>query len=122
MRHRVAGRHLGRDKDHRKALFRNLMASLILHKRIRTTVAKAKAVRPHVEKLITLAKEDTFENRRKALKVLPNDRVIRELFTVVGPKVKERPGGYTRILHLGRRQGDGAEMALLELVDFAEEE
>ena len=123
MRHRVAGRRLGRSTGHRKALFRNLVTELFRHGRIRTTEAKAKSVRPNAEKLITLAKKGLREEdyvlhaRRLAASRLNDPDVVKELFDEISPRYETRPGGYTRILKLGPRQGDGAEMVLLELVD-----
>lgn len=118
MRHRVAHRRLGRTTEHRIALLRNLAASLIVHERIRTTEAKAKELRPFVEKLVTLGKRDSLHARRRALSILPRKEVVRKLFSDVSPRFAERPGGYTRILKLGPRQGDGASMAFIEFVDF----
>lgn len=118
MRHRVAHRKLGRTSEHRTSLLRNLAASLIAHERIRTTQAKAKELRPFVEKLITLGKRDTLHARRHAMSILPRKDIVRRLFTEVSPRFAERPGGYTRILKLGPRRGDGAEMAFIELVDY----
>jgi len=123
MRHRVAGRRLGRSTGHRKALFRNLVTELFRHGRIRTTEAKAKSVRPNAEKLITLAKKGLREEdyvlhaRRLAASRLNDPDVVKDLFDEIAPRYETRPGGYTRILKLGPRQGDGAEMVLLELVD-----
>lgn len=118
MRHRVAHRKLGRTTEHRLALLRNMAASLITHERIRTTVTKAKELRPFVEKLVTLGKQDTLHARRRALSVLSSKTVVRRLFSDVSPRFSERPGGYTRILKLGPRQGDGAPMAFIEFVDY----
>ena len=118
MRHRVAHRKLGRTSEHRLALLRNMAASLITHERIRTTVAKAKELRPFVEKLVTLGKQDSLHARRRALSVLSSKTVVRRLFSDVSPRFSERPGGYTRILKLGPRQGDGAPMAFIEFVDY----
>lgn len=118
MRHRVAHRKLGRTTTHRLSLLRNMAASLITHERIRTTEAKAKELRPFVEKLITLGKKDSLHARRQAFSVLSSKTVVRRLFTEVSPRFSERPGGYTRILKLGPRQGDGASMAFIELVDY----
>jgi large subunit ribosomal protein L17 len=100
------------------SLLRNLAASLIEHERIRTTEAKAKELRPFVEKLVTLGKRDSLHARRRALSILPQKDVVRKLFSEVSPRFSERPGGYTRILKLGHRQGDGASMAFIEFVDF----
>ena len=118
MRHQRAGRKLGRDSAHRKALYANLTASLIEHGRIRTTVAKAKEVRPVAEEMITLGRRGDVAARRHALKFLRSQEVVHKLFSDVGPRFVDRPGGYSLIVKLGPRQGDAAEMAYLELVDF----
>jgi large subunit ribosomal protein L17 len=118
MRHRSAHRKLGRKTEHRISLLRNLAASLISHGRIRTTEAKAKELRPFVEKLVTLGKRDSLHARRHALTILPRRDVVTKLFGDVSPRFSERPGGYTRILKLAHRQGDGASMAFIEFVDF----
>ena len=118
MRHNKAINHLGRKSGHRKALLSNMASSLILHKRITTTVAKAKALRSYVEPLVTKSKDDTTHNRRVVFSYLKNKEAVSELFRVIAPKVADRPGGYTRVLHVGFRQGDAAEMALIEFVDF----
>lgn len=120
MRHNKAINHLGRKSGPRKALLSNMANSLILHKRITTTVAKAKALKSYVEPLITKSKEDTTHSRRTVFSYLKNKEAVKELFGVVSAKIADRPGGYTRVLHLGFRQGDGADMALIELVDFNE--
>ena len=120
MRHNKAINHLGRQSGHRKAMLANMASSLILHKRITTTVAKAKALKSYVEPLITKSKEDTTHNRRVVFSYLKDKEAVSELFRTVAPKVADRPGGYTRVLHIGFRQGDAAEMALIELVDFNE--
>lgn len=120
MRHNKAVNHLGRKSGHRKALLSNMAVSLIMHKRINTTVAKAKALKSYVEPLITKCKEDTTHNRRIVFSYLKSKEAVTELFRTVAPKVADRPGGYTRVLHTGFRQGDAAEMALIELVDFNE--
>ena len=120
MRHNKAINHLGRKSGHRKALLSNMASSLILHKRITTTVAKAKALRSYVEHLVTKSKDDTTHNRRVVFSYLKNKEAVSELFRVIAPKVADRPGGYTRVLHVGFRQGDAAEMALIEFVDFNE--
>lgn len=120
MRHNKAINHLGRKSGHRKALLSNMASSLILHKRINTTVAKAKALKSYVEPLITKSKEDTTHNRRVVFSYLKDKNAVSELFRTVAPKIANRPGGYTRVLHTGFRQGDAAEMALIELVDFNE--
>jgi large subunit ribosomal protein L17 len=117
MRHHKAGRKLGRDASHRKALYANLTASLIEHGRIKTTVAKAKEVRPVAEEMITLGRRGDVPARRQALKFLRSQDVVHKLFSEVGPRFADRPGGYSRIVKLGPRQGDAAEMAYLELVD-----
>ena len=120
MRHNKAINHLGRKSGHRKALLANMASSLILHKRINTTVAKAKALKSYVEPLITKSKEDSTHSRRVVFSYLKNKEAVTELFRTVAPKIADRPGGYTRVLHTGFRQGDAAEMALIELVDFNE--
>jgi large subunit ribosomal protein L17 len=119
MRHQRAGRKLGRDAAHRKALYANLTASLIEHGRIKTTVAKAKEVRPVAEEMITLGRRGDVPARRQALKFLRSQDVVHKLFSEVGPRFSDRQGGYSRIVKLGPRQGDAAEMAYLELVDYA---
>lgn len=118
MRHRKKGKKLGRTSAHRKRTLQALSSALIENKRIRTTVSKAKALRPFVEPLITRAKEDTAHNRRQVFRHLQNKAAVRELFDEVGDQVGNRPGGYTRIIRLGRRSGDGAEVAMIELVDY----
>ena len=120
MRHNKSVNHLGRKSGHRKALLSNMACSLILHKRITTTEAKAKALKQYVEPLITKSKEDTTHSRRVVFSYLKDKNATAELFRTVAPKVANRPGGYTRVLHVGFRQGDAAEMALIELVDFNE--
>ena len=120
MRHNRAVNHLGRKSGHRKALLANMASSLILKKRITTTEAKAKALKPYVEPLITKSKEDTTHSRRVVFSYLKDKEATAELFRTVAPKVADRPGGYLRILHTGFRQGDAAEMVLVELVDFNE--
>jgi len=120
MRHKKSFNKLGRKKEHREALLRNLAVSLILHKRITTTLQKAKALRSYVEPIITLTKEDTLHHRRIAFKYLQSKEAVKELFRVVAERVANRPGGYTRILKLGNRIGDNAEVAMIELVDFNE--
>ncbi len=114
--HRVTGRKLSRYKDQRKALLRGLTVDLIQHERITTTLAKAKETRVMAEKLITHGKKGTVHNRRIALKQVPNKRAVSKVFDELGPRYAERPGGYTRIVKLGPRQGDGAYMAVIELV------
>ena len=116
MRHQKAGRNLGRPSGHRKALLRNLATALLEHERITTTEAKAREVRRLVEKTITWGKEDTLHARRQTLAFLTDKRVVEKLFTVLAPRYSERPGGYTRMVKLGPRLGDGAHMARLELV------
>src|SRR5690606_37645452 len=120
MRHGKKFNHLGRQASHRKAMLSNMCASLILHKRISTTLAKAKELKKHVEPLVTRAKEDTTHNRRMAFSVLQNKEAIKVLFGEVIEKVGNRPGGYTRIIKTGYRLGDNAEMCIIELVDFNE--
>ncbi|HOO42964.1 MAG TPA: 50S ribosomal protein L17 [Bacteroidales bacterium] len=120
MRHRKTINHLGRKTGHRKAMLANMASSLILHKRIETTVAKAKALRVYVEPLITKSKLDTTHSRRTVFSYLKDKDAVSELFRVVAPKIADRPGGYTRILKTGFRAGDAADMAMIELVDFNE--
>ena len=120
MRHNKAVNHLGRKSAHRKATLASLATALILHKRIETTVAKAKPLKPYVEPLITKSKEDTTHNRRVVFSYLKNKYAVTELFREIAPKIADRPGGYLRILHTGFRQGDASEMALIEFVDFNE--
>ena len=121
MRHQRAGKKLGRDSAHRKALYANLAGALIEHGRIKTTVTKAKAVKPHVEQMITLGRRGDLHARRQATAFLRSRDVVHKLFADIGPRYAERPGGYTRILKLGQRKGDGAPMARIELVAGAEE-
>ena len=116
MRHRKSGRHLNRTSAHRKAMFSNMAASLIEHEVIKTTVPKAKELRRVAEPLITLAKHDTVANRRLAFARLRNKAAVGKLFTELGPRYEERPGGYTRILKAGHRNGDAAPVAFIELV------
>ena len=120
MRHRKSFNHLGRTSSHRNAMLANMAASLILHKRIETTTAKAKALRSYIEPLITKSKEDTTHSRRLVFSYLQNKEAVAELFREVALKVHDRPGGYTRVLKLGARLGDSAEMSIIELVDFNE--
>ncbi len=120
MRHNKKFNHLGRKHSHRKAMLANMAISLIMHKRITTTLPKAKALRVYVEPLITKSKEDTTHSRRVVFSYLQNKYAITELFSTVATKVADRPGGYTRIIKLGRRANDDAEMAFIELVDFDE--
>jgi large subunit ribosomal protein L17 len=120
MRHNRVINHLGRTSSHRKAMLSNMATSLILHKRITTTTAKAKALRTFVEPLITKSKEDSTHSRRIVFSYLKDKTAVAELFREVSPKVAERPGGYTRILKTGNRLGDNADMCILELVDYNE--
>ena len=118
MRHHRSGKKLGRDSAHRKALYSNLTGALIEHGRIRTTEAKAKAVRPIAEQLITLGRRGDVHARRQALAYLRSQDVVHKLFSDVGPRFADRPGGYSRIVKIGARPGDAAPMAYLELVDY----
>jgi len=118
MRHGKKFNHLKRKAAHRKALLRNLSRALIEHKRINTTLAKAKALRQFIEPLVTKAREDNQHNRRVVFGHLQDKEAVKELFDVVGPKVGDRPGGYVRVIRLGFRKSDGAEMAMIEFVDF----
>jgi large subunit ribosomal protein L17 len=118
VRHRKSGRKLGRDASHRRALYANLSAALIEHGRIRTTEAKAKEVRPIVEELITLGKRGDLAARRQAIASLRSKDAVHLLFAEVAPRFADRPGGYTRVVKIGPRQGDAAQMAYLELVDY----
>ena len=120
MRHNKKFNHLGRTADHRKAMLSNLAISLIMHKRITTTLAKAKALKKYVEPLVTRAKNDSTNSRRVVFSYLQNKEAIKELFGIIAEKVGDRPGGYTRIIKLGSRIGDGSDMAFIELVDFDE--
>jgi large subunit ribosomal protein L17 len=120
MRHLRTINHLGRKSADRKALMSNMASSLILHKRITTSVAKARALRSYVEPLLTKSKEDSTNSRRVVFSYLENKSAVSELFREIAPKIASRPGGYTRILKLGNRLGDAAEMCLIELVDFNE--
>ena len=120
MRHGKKINHLGRTSSHRKAMLSNMAASLILHKKISTTIAKAKALRIYVEPLITRSKDDSTHNRRVAFSYLQNKEAVSELFREISKKIAERPGGYTRILKTGNRLGDNADMCLIELVDYNE--
>lgn len=120
MRHNKSFNHLGRKSGHRKALLSNMACSLILHKRINTTVAKAKALRSYVEPLISKSKDDSTHSRRIVFSYLKDKYAVSELFRTIAPKIADRPGGYTRVLHTGFRRSDGSEMALIELVDFNE--
>ena len=118
MRHRVRGRKLGRTTAHRKALFRNQLTALFTHERIITTLAKAKELRPMAERMVTLAGTGSLPARRKVLTMVPDKVIVRRLFDEIAPRFIDRPGGYTRIMRLGRRHGDGAEMAIIEFVDY----
>jgi len=119
MRHRVKGRKFNRTSEHRRALMRNLATSLIKHKKITTTVEKAKELRKFIEPIITKAKTDSVATKRYVSDDIKDRDIVKELFTEVIAKVGERPGGYTRIVRLGQRKGDGAELAIIELVDFS---
>jgi large subunit ribosomal protein L17 len=121
VRHRRAGKKLGRDASHRKALYSNLAGALIEHGRIKTTEAKAKAVKPFAEQMITLGKRGDLHARRLALAELRSQDVVHQLFADVAPRFADRPGGYTRIVKLGPRNGDAADMVYLELVDYEPE-
>jgi large subunit ribosomal protein L17 len=120
MRHGKKVNHLGRTSSHREAMLSNMASSLILHKRINTTVAKAKALRKYVEPLITRSKTDSTHSRRMVFSLLQNKEAVAELFRDIAGKVAERPGGYTRIIRTGNRLGDAAEMCMMELVDYNE--
>ena len=120
MRHNKAFNHLGRKTGHRKAMLANMASSLVLHKRIETTVAKAKALRVYLEPLVTKSKEDSTHSRRTVFSYLKQKEAVSELFRVIAPKIADRPGGYLRILKTGFRVGDAAEMAIIEFVDFNE--
>ena len=118
MRHKKTGRRLGRNSDHRKAMFRNMAVSLIVHESISTTLPKAKELRRTIEPLITLAKEDGISKRRRAFDKLRDRAAVGKLFDEIGPRFKERTGGYLRILKKGTRPGDSAQMALVQLTDY----
>jgi len=118
LRHARTGKKLGRDSAHRKALYANLTCSLIEHGRIQTTEAKAKAVKPIAERMITLGRRGDLHARRQALANLRSQEIVHKLFTDVGPRMADRPGGYSRIIKIGHRLGDAAEMVYLELVDY----
>ena len=118
MRHRKTGRRLGRTSSHRKAMYRNMASSLIEHESISTTLPKSKELRRTLEPLITLAKEDGVSRRRRAFDFLRNKQAVGKLFTQIGPRLKDRPGGYLRILKKGIRNGDTAPMAIVQLVDY----
>ncbi|WP_421795567.1 50S ribosomal protein L17 [Haliscomenobacter sp.] len=120
MRHGKKHNHLGRKAEHRQALLMNLSIALITHKRITTTLAKAKALRVHLEPLVTKAKDDSTHNRRVVFSYLQNKEAIKELFDVIGPKVGDRPGGYLRVIKIGFRRSDASDMAIIEFVDFNE--
>ncbi len=120
MRHNRSINHLGRKSGHRKAMLANMACSLIMHKQIETTLAKAKALRMYVEPLITKAKDDSTHSRRTVFSYLKQKEAVTELFRTVAPKIADRPGGYTRIVKTGFRVGDAADMAIIELVDFNE--
>lgn len=120
MRHNKKFNHLGRTASHRHAMLANMAISLIMHKRITTTLAKAKALKKYVEPLITRSKTDTTTSRRVVFRYLQNKYAVTELFKEISTKVADRPGGYTRIIKLGSRQGDGADMCFIELVDYDE--
>ncbi len=118
MKHGMTGRKLGRDSSHRRALYANLACSLIEHGRIKTTEAKAKAVKPYAEKMITLGRRGDLHARRQALSELRSKEIVHQLFAEIAPRMADRPGGYTRIVKIGPRQGDAAAMVFLELVDY----
>ena len=122
MRHRVHGRKLGRTSAHRKAMFRNQLTALFTHERITTTIAKAKELRPLAEKMVTLARTGTLANRRRVMTMVSDKQVVRHLFDEIAPRFVDRDGGYTRILRIGPRHGDNAEMAIIEFVDFQPKE
>jgi large subunit ribosomal protein L17 len=118
VQHNRLGRKLRRTTSHRLALFRNQLQSLVEHERITTTVEKAKELRPLIERAVTMARDDSIHARRRVLRLVPDRSLVKKLFDTLGPRFVDRPGGYTRILRLGTRRGDGAEMAILEFVDF----
>jgi large subunit ribosomal protein L17 len=118
VRHHQSGKKLGRDSAHRKALYANLAGALIEHGRIKTTVTKAKAVKPLAEQMITLGRRGDLAARRRAVAELRSQEIVKKLFDEVAPRFADRPGGYSRIVKIGQRQGDAAEMAYLELVDY----
>lgn len=120
MRHNKSFNHLGRKSGHRKAMLANMASSLLLHKRIETTLAKAKALRMYIEPLITKSKEDSTHSRRTVFSYLKQKEAVAELFRTIAPKIVDRPGGYTRVLKTNFRVGDAADMAIIELVDFNE--
>lgn len=121
MRHRKKGRGLSRKPQHRRATLRNLATSLFRHERIRTTEAKAKELRPFAEKLVTLARQDDVHSRRRAARHIQDREILAKLFDDIGPRFEGRDGGYTRVLKLGARKGDGAEIALIELIERGEQ-
>ena len=118
MRHRVHGRKLGRTTAHRTAMLRNQLTSLFIHERITTTLAKAKELRPLAERTVTLARTGTLANRRRVLEMVSDKEVVARLFDSIAPRFADRPGGYTRILRVGRRRGDNAELAIIEFIDY----
>jgi large subunit ribosomal protein L17 len=118
MRHRLKGSKLGRTASHRKATLRSLSIALITHHRVVTTLSKAKELRRHIEPVITRSKEDTTHNRREVFSFIHDNDTVSKLFNEVGPKVADRPGGYTRVIKIGYRTGDSADMAVIELVDY----
>jgi large subunit ribosomal protein L17 len=120
MRHRVAGRHLGRPTDHRLSLYRNLVTDLLRYERITTTEAKAKEIRPMAEKMITLGKRGDLHARRQAQRFVYDEKVVKRIFDEIAPRLADRPGGYTRITAMELRKGDGARMATIELIDFVD--
>lgn len=120
MRHRVHGRHLGRDTAHRTSLYRNLVTDLLRYERITTTEAKAKEIRPMAERIITLGRKGGLHHRRQAMRFIFDESVVRKVFNEIGPRMRERPGGYTRITALEPRKGDGSRMASIELIGFVE--
>ena len=120
MRHRVAGRHLGRETSHRLALYRNLVTDLLRYERITTTEAKAKEIRPMAERIITLGRRGDLHARRQAMRFVYDPKVVKKVFDVIGPRMASRPGGYLRITGLEPRKGDGARMATIELVDVVD--
>jgi len=120
MRHRVAGRHLGRETSHRLSLYRNLVTDLLRHERITTTEAKAKEIRPMAERIITLGRKGDLHSRRQAMRFVYDPKVVKKVFDDIGPRMATRPGGYLRITGLEPRKGDGARMATIELVDVVD--
>ena len=122
MRHRVAGRKLGRHTQHRELMFRNMLVSLFQHGRIKTTLAKGKELRGRADRMITLGKKGTLHSRRQAFSILRDEGIVKKLFDEIAPPLKDREGGYTRIYKMGWRQGDGAPLSLIELVSFSSPE